>query len=194
MKKTYTPDAGSLAWKVIQFLTTNPSEDLDREAISAKFDCPALHVHTMLTPAVDAGVLIRSESLSAGELVYTLGTPHPAVEAAPGRHPTIKREQPSALPGGVVSKQEFESAVAALDLNAIVFQSNVPVPVGRNRNGTVHQWPAVFERMSAGESFAVPVAHRATLSKAMTDFHKAEKGQLTMRKVSEAELRVWRLS
>lgn len=184
MNKAFNPQPGSLVFKVIQFLTTNPDEVLDAEAISAKFDSPMAHVHTMLGPAVKAGVLVRKENLESGELEYLLGKPTADVEAAPGRHPVIRHGKASALPTTPRAKP--------LDLGAIVFQSDVPAPT--SNNSAARQWPSVFERMSSGDSFAVPVAYRAGLAKAMTDFHKAKKGQLTMRKTGEAEVRVWRLA
>lgn len=62
---------GSVPWKVIQFLESNPDEQLDAEVISAKYDCPRSKVHTLLGEAVQAGSLIRSTDPETGEVVYS---------------------------------------------------------------------------------------------------------------------------
>ena len=84
MTTTYTPREGSAPYKVIAFLTANPDEQLDADLISAKCDCDRRSVHTLLSSAVQAGLLQRSEEPTTGELVYTLGTGTPLKSPAVG--------------------------------------------------------------------------------------------------------------
>lgn len=62
---------GSVPWKVIQFLDSNPDEQLDAEIIAVKYGCPRSKVHTLLGEAVQSGSLARSTDVETGEVVYS---------------------------------------------------------------------------------------------------------------------------
>lgn len=85
---SYAPQQGSVAWKVIEFLTTNPEEELNRDDIAAKFDAAPLSVHTLLRPSVEAGLLKRVEL--EDELVYRLGTGTPEIKPNKAAQPSLR--------------------------------------------------------------------------------------------------------
>ena len=76
MSKSYTPQQGSVAWKVIEFFTTNQQEELTLADLESKFDKAASQFHSLLGAAVEAGVLKRSTN-GDEELVYSFGSGHP---------------------------------------------------------------------------------------------------------------------
>lgn len=95
---SYAPQQGSVAWKVIEFLTTNPDEELTRDDIAAKFDCTSGNVHSLLRQSVDAGLLLRVET--DDELVYRLGKGSPVIKPNKAANPSL-RAPAGAWPGNV---------------------------------------------------------------------------------------------
>ena len=181
----YQPQEGSIAWKVIEFLTTNPEESLTKHDVAAKFDKPASNIHTLLRPAVDAGVLKR-ETDADGELAYCLGSGTPHITANPARHPTLR---PDTLMAGV--KLGKLPRDIAIDLTAIALLDDVPFP---GRAGAAKlDWTVLFNRMRVGQSVVLPKRHRAILMKAVTRWKVDGKGEFTLRKISDTQVGLWRL-
>lgn len=69
MADTYTPRPGSIAWRVIDFLTRNPDEELTRGDIATKFDCVGSSLDSLLSTAVRCGALKRIRN-THNELVW----------------------------------------------------------------------------------------------------------------------------
>lgn len=184
----YAPQQGSVAWKVIEFLTTNPEEELSANEVSAKFDCTSGGVHSMLRASVDAGLLKRVEV--EDELVYRLGTGSPAIKANKGSNPSLRA--PGALwPDNVPPPRLSRGKLPALDLAAVQIETDVAIPTGRNT--IKHDWTALFLRMQPGQSCAIPAAFKYVLGKACGDFKKAELGEMSIRRINDDELRLWRV-
>lgn len=185
---TYTPREGSVPWKVTEFLTTNPDEYLTADDVFAKFDVARGRVHTLLTPAVAAGILARTEDIGSGELHYRLGGGHPLVTARQGRHPTLN-DAPAAPAQDKPRRQRFWVDVATVEI-----RSDVPPPQGSTGPRRV-DWPALLGRMSVGDSFTLPAAATGSLTKAIAAAHKATQGVRYLAQRADADLvRCWRLS
>ena len=58
----YKPRSDSLAYQCIHFFTSNPDEELTLEDITDKFDATRGNIHTLLRPAMDAGLLVRAHN------------------------------------------------------------------------------------------------------------------------------------
>lgn len=189
--KTYTPQQGSIAWKVIEFFTTNPDEALTLQDLEAKFDKGASQFHSLLGAAVEAGVLKREPNPDE-DLVYSLGTGSPLIEANHARNPTSR---PDALLAGssLGFKRNVKPALVATVINPaeIPLLDNVPMP-GRGKAPT--DWPALFRRMKVNQSCVLPIAMRSVLNKACTDAKKSGIGTFALRKINEEKVGVWRLS
>ena len=87
MTTAYSPQSGSVAFKVIEFFTTNPDEELSTDNLEAKFGKPAAQFHTHLALALQAGILKRRTN-DDDELVYSLGKGTAQVQATPHATPT----------------------------------------------------------------------------------------------------------
>lgn len=168
MSNKFTPAAYTVTYQVIEFFKANPEETLDREAVSIKFGCTEHSVHTILGPAVQAGVLLRKENLADGELVYSLGD---LSKLGTKRKP----------------KQPF-----LLDKSSVQIEKDVPLPTVFRRGKS--DFADIFRAMAVGDSFELPVAGRCSVSSAVTAFKKANPGvNLATRTIGD-KLRVWRLA
>lgn len=70
-------------------------------------------------------------------------------------------------------------------------ETDVAIPT--RVNTIKHDWPALFQRMQPGQSCVMPAAFKYVLGKACTDFNKAGLGQMSMRRIGDNELRLWRV-
>lgn len=84
----YTPRAGSLPARVIEFFAANPEEELTRLDVAAKFDCQASAVDAGLEAAVNHGALVRRRGEDS-TLVWCAGRLPKAVQA-PKPRPLLK--------------------------------------------------------------------------------------------------------
>lgn len=180
MSATYTPREGSVAWKAVRFLQANRDEQLDADLISAKWDCARANVHTLLSQAVQAGLLVRSEDLASGELVYSAGTraaPKAADDvrsvAAPSTAPTPSKRPPS--------------APFRMDVGAVQIDKGVPMPSAR----VSMDWTPLLARLEVGDSFLLPDGAKSSIGTAMKAFKDATGKALASRKV-DGGIRVWR--
>ena len=161
--KTYTPQRGSIAWQVIEFFTTNPDEELTTSDLEAKFGKAAVQFHSLLAYAVEAGALVRRTN-GDDELVYAIGTGSPLVQPKPARHPSPR---PDALLAGadMGKRTRNHTAPVAIDLDAIVLRSDVPVPTKRTGK---RDWTPLFTRMQVGQSCTLPLSVHGSLRSACT--------------------------
>lgn len=78
---------GSIAWRVIDFLEANPSEELTRHDVSAKFEIDPVAVEGALMAAVASGHLVRelnADSVLVFRLKYSrTGVPKPFAQSMP---------------------------------------------------------------------------------------------------------------
>lgn len=186
---SYTPQQGSVAWKVIEFLTTNPEEELSANEVSAKFDCTAGGVHSMLCASVDAGLLKRAEV--DDELVYRLGAGTPAIKPNKAANPSLGARGAS-WPAEVSPPRSSRKPLPAIDLAAVAIDNDVAIPPTGGRL-VQHDWPALFNRMKPGQSCAIPAAFKYVLGKACGEFKKTGQGEMSVRRANEDELRLWRV-
>lgn len=190
MKKasSYVPQQGSVAWRVIEFLTTNPDETLRCDDVAAKFGCGAASVHTLLRAGVAAGALVRIET-GDGELEYRLGAGVPVIEAAPHKHPSLSRDADPERNVGVQSAVKKRRPPFRCDLDKVVIEKDVPLHA---INASAFDWSPLLERLQPGDSFALPGEARSSIGAAITRYSKATGVQLIKRTV-DGGIRVWRV-
>ena len=170
MSTTYTPRAGSVALRVIEFLTANPDEQLSAADVAVKFDCTRVNVHTLLAQAVAAGLLVRKEDPKDGELVYVAGSGR-ALATTP-RAPSVPAHRP-------FGASRAPRARYWVDTRTLTIEKNVPLP-GSGHNPI--DWHGLMARMEVGDSVAVDQAARYSLSKTVTERHKmADGGRFVVR-------------
>lgn len=183
--RTYTPQINSVAWRVIEFFTTNPEEELTLSDLETKFEKSASQFYSLLGASVEAGVLKRSTN-SDEELVYSLGDGHASVAPNKARNPSLRSD--ALLAGAVVKKRK---AALAIDLNAVPLRSDVPLPSAK---GKQLDWPKLFKRMEVGQSCELPKAVRAALHKACTKAKADGLGEFALRSGSDETVALWRVA
>lgn len=204
MTTTYTPREGSVPYKVIAFLTANPDEQLDADLISAKCDCDRRSVHTLLSSAVQAGLLQRSEEPTTGELVYTLGTGTPLKSPAVGgfhawldrkglqseeaRAPRRAAHPPMALQQQAAQKKR--TGPYWVDTSSVQIDKGVPMP---SRGSKAIDWSPLLDKLAVGDSFQLPAPAKSAIGTAMKAYKDTTGKVLASRKV-EGGIRVWRVS
>ena len=205
MSNAYTPREGSVAWKVVEFLTMNPEESLDADIISAKFDADRRNVHTLLGPSVQAGLLQRSEDLESGELVYARGKAEaPASQAVPaqkatGFHGWLERKGETSAEGRAARRATAPVAPETppptkkrngpfwIDPKTVRIDKGVQM-AGRS---AAIDWSPLLDALEVGDSFLLPSAAKSAISTAMKAYKDATKKVLISRKVEDG-IRVWR--
>lgn len=183
MTTAYMPREGSATWKTIQYFATYPDEQLTADDISVKFDVGRNGVHTLMGPAVQAGMLRRQEDLASGELVYSQGTGcegiRPSRAAAPSRRVVGQSKSEAARP---------RSAPFWIDTAVVPVEKHRPVP--RERGAHI-DWNGLFDRMDVGDSFPLPTAGSAAVRRAVQVRQRGGSQLFRVRPDGDG-LRVWR--
>ena len=186
----YHPQEGSTAFRVIEFLTKNPLEELTPEDVSVKFDKPRNNVHSLLGPAVLDGALRRSEN-EDGDLVYRLGKCAPMLEANPRAAPSL-RTATQGVWGGVKQVAKPRRALRlSIDVDTITIDTDIPQP-GRT-GGITPDYTRLFARMAPGHSCLLPIGAKGVLSKACTEFKKSGNGLMSISLIDDDSLRLFRV-
>ncbi len=192
-KPAYKPRLDSIPGRVVSWFRENPEEELTSADIIEKFETGQQHIHTVLGPAVEAGLLARHKNEDL-ELVYHLAGKskgRPALQAvanapsssSPFGAPKRSRQNPAAT----------KAALSSIDLAALPIEDNVPLPPGRHNGGI--DWTPLLKRLKVNQSAAVPYLARFTLRNALNTAHKSDKARYALRIDKQAEqLRVWRIA
>lgn len=193
----YTPQAGSLAARVISFFDDNPDEELDLDALEAKFDKPRKQWHSILGAAVLGCVLKREELESDGELVYRLGSGNaPATPFAStkkdrrGEPPADDALARGGWLGAKVSQPAGRPKRFVIDLESIKFIEGVPLPNVKTQAGI--SFAPTLLKMKVGAMFKQPHEAKSALEFAMAKLKKSGGGEWQMRKFPDC-LGVWRV-
>ena len=197
MKVTYTPQADSLPSQVIGYFTNHPDEALLLDDIVDKFGCGRSNIHTKLVLAVDAKMLLRDRN-EDGEYVYKAGANLPKTVLAPAPAPAPAPAKRKGKADGADIDAVLRKPAPVFTLlpkpDDVVIEDGVPI-TSRVGPGSKIDWTPLFKRLKTSQSFKLPLAAKATITKTMTEFHKTGKGRFTIRTFKDTrELRVWRLS
>lgn len=176
---TYTPRADSVAARCITFFKANPDEELTLEDIQDKFDAVRGNIHTLLTPAREAGFLSRDKN-EDGEYLYKAGP---------------KCSKAAILPVGPFGappqrRRVSAPAVELPDPLQVEIRDDVPIPGQRVKR----DWLPLLKRLvKPGQSACLPIQARHTLSQAATQAKKDGLGEYTIRTDQQAQtVTVWR--
>ena len=187
MNKPYTPRADSLPSQVIGYFTNNPKSALLLEEITDLFDCVRGNIHTILRPAVEAGMLARKQN-DDGDYVYYL--PPNFVKSKFSK--TARKSDDSDLEARFRKPSDIDSVRFPDPVN-VVIEDDVPLPAGR---GAFKQdWTPLLKKLQPKQSFKLPMAAQYILAANVTACHKAGPARfITRRFKDKQELRVWRIS
>ena len=194
--RTYCPRSGSLPAAVIAYFQKNLSAKLSSAEVAAKFNVPSASIHTNLNLAVEAGFIARDNGY------YTAGDDidqAPEYGAVDQANATIEkaRETPRNAFGTPITQQASPlppkaptpAKQALPDPASLLIEDDVPLTPGR---GAPVDWGALLARMQPGQSAALPRSAKATLSKAVTEWHKTKPEVFTIKKVNDEQIRIWR--
>lgn len=178
MPKTtpYAPPRDSLAWRVCDYLASNPGEELMRGDIATKFDASPATIDAELEPATAAQLLERVRTEDSG-YVWRLR-----------KH--RKGSFPRPFASSVAAAKRATRTNVLIDLSALVIEKDIPLSEPPKRR---NQWAALFDRMEPGDSILLPNEARAALAHAQSHYRKAARHvTFANRKVSETHSRFWR--
>jgi len=172
----------SIAWRVIDFLEANPTEELLRRDVATKFSIDVVQVDDMLRPAVTAD-RIKRELNADSELVWRLnyskrGTPKPFAEplAAAKRAKRANRKPP-----------------VAIDFSTLVIEPGIAVIERIQPKAGL--WAGLLDRMTPGDSVRLMLEAKDAAAHAQYAYRKANPGaKFVVRKVSDEHCRIWRLA
>jgi hypothetical protein len=195
--KAYRPQEGSVAWRVIEFFTSNPEEKLTPADISAKFEVPSKQVHSLLSLAVLGGALHRSTD-EEDELVYRMGDGIPVIKPNRAAHPTLKGAGLANVIAGAEAGPERAgrrsvAELVDLDLDSVQVEEGVPLPP-KGRQTMSSMIKAKLRTLQPTQSVQLPAAVKKSIGPVMSDLKKEGAGEFTMRLVDADHIRVWRVS
>lgn len=185
----YTPRAGSLPGKMTGFFAANPDEELMLDDIVEKFDVTRNNIHTLLKPAVDAGLLARAKN-DDGEHIYTAGKNEPADEAAQRFVPSPASVWGSPARRARQPRVLFDVSALKLDLIKVDDTMPIPAPMRRGKN----KWGPLFAKLKKpGQNMPIPAAIHCAVNSEANKRKKNKRGAYIVRRMSATESRIWRI-
>ncbi len=181
----YKPRADSLVTRVIGWLKLNVSvQCMSLDDISEHCDAVRGNIHTLLRPAMEAGLLSRTRD-DDGDYFYGRG-PQFYASKQPSMAEFAKPVPTASRPFGNMEP------VAPIDLAEVPIDDNVPMTYGR---GPKQSYEVLLRRLvRPGQSAALPARLRSPVTKAIADWHKQQSaGRFCVRKESTANIRVFRV-
>lgn len=170
----------SIAWRVVDFLQANPSEELGRSDVAAKFDIDASEVDYELRPAVDSGHIVREQNDNG--LVWRLNY--------------SKRGNPKPFAPSLVAARKAARAArkpVVIDFAGLVIEKGIPL-VDNSRAGT-SAWEKLLDRMEAGDSVLLALEARDAAAHAYAAYRRKHPDtKFSVRKVGNEQCRIWRLA
>ena len=188
---TYTPRPDSLPSIVIGYFTNNPGEELTLEDITAKFETPRNNIHTNLSLAVDAGLLVRARN-DDGEYVYKAGKAIPRqidIDRVHRGHATAPSTSEKKATSG------YQSPRKALDLSNLIVEEGVPYLLNAAHKGA-SKWQPLFDKLTKpGQSIAIPGDMRGAVGAAVGKVNKLKtEGTFRVAMTGSDSARVWRIA
>ena len=175
------PRKDSVAWRVVDFLEANPSEELTRHDVAAKFDIDPVQVDDALKQVVASGHIVRelnAESVSVWRLNFTrTGVPKPFALSVGAAKKAVRAQRRPPV---------------SIDFDALVIEEGIPLVVNvPQKRG---QWDRVFGKMRPGDSFQLALEAREAVAHAQANYRKLHPStRFTIRKTGPEHVRVWRL-
>lgn len=181
---TYTPKAGSLAEKVVNYFRLHPTHKLDIDAISTRFGFTG-NVVIALSKSVLHGLLSDGRG---DDPVFTAGPNLPGIV------------NPSAISQPKTNKGtgRGHSKLAHFDINGVQVDKGVPIPAGTVRKKHESKWAPLLAKLTAkGDSLALPDQYRATIDSYIRKLTKARPDKVAQFRTGRdgyGVTRIWRIA
>lgn len=205
----YRPKPGTLPARVIAWLQDNPTEELTREDIGAKWDAYPSTVSLGLEKAVNAGAL-RLARNSEGQEVYRLPiapTPNALAQASPFNGTAAELATPAARTASTANRNltaPKRGAVAipasVLDFSGLKAEVGVPLLGKTKSEPGVSKWQPLIDLLPMPDmSVEFPAEWKSAVAAQTTKLNVAAKkaGKPThykVRLVSQDKARIWRVA
>lgn len=175
----YLPQPGSLAALVVAYFARLRDEELSSHDIATKWGTDMHNLAHRLHSAVDAGLLARDGSM------YSAGPQIGRIDLSPG----------ALLQASAAPLRRHNNVAPPIDMAAIAFEEGYSVCAAKADGARrADLWRDKLRAMRAGQSFQVDIAHRNTISPAMTALHKEGHGKFAMRAIDTQTVRVFCVS
>lgn len=196
--RTYCPRSGSVPARVIAYFQNNLSAKLTNAELALKFEIDAKNTYALLNTAIEANFIARSSGyFTAGDNIDEA----PDYGSADQADATIAQARTTPLnafgapikaqPSPQPPKPPQQAKQALPDPTSLSIDDDVPLP--STRGASVVDWKAgLLDRMTVGQSAALPIAAKSTLAKFTARAHKTTSKVFTTRTTSSTELRIWR--
>jgi hypothetical protein len=180
---TYTQRADRLAAQVINFFRHNADEELMLDDIQEKFSATRGNIHTLLKPAVEAGLLFRGQD-AGGEWVYAKGAKLQANLNA----------MPEPVQRAIAAPKGHASPRHSIDIDALKVEDGIPVAMTNGNAPGVSKWDPLFAKLTkAGQSVAVPGHVKGAIAAAIARRKKDKApGNYCVAMTGNGEARVWK--
>lgn len=199
---TFRPD--SLSARVVNFFAHNPDEELNLEDITEKFDATRGNIHTLLSKALEADLVVRDRDVD-GAYVYRAGkallvnAAH-AVEAVAAADADAEKFSAIVVSGGTTppakkaSAKGYNSPRKVVDLDALTVDEDVPFKP-RRIAGT-NKWQPLFDKLTKpGQSIAFPAGMRGAVGAAAMKINRLKThGNFRVALTGNDTARIWRVA
>lgn len=197
---TFRPD--SLAARVVNFFAHNPDEELNLEDITEKFDATRGNIHTLLSKALEADLVVRSRD-EDGAYVYRAGkallvnAAHAVgavAEADAAKLSAIVVNGGNPPPDKKASAKGYNSARKVVDLDSLVVDEDVPFEP--RRIAGANKWKPLFDKLvKPGQSIEFPSSMRGAVGAAAMKLNRiAPGGRYRVALTGQDKARIWRVA
>jgi hypothetical protein len=182
MTSDWKPEAGTLAFQMIEHFAIEPSSKLDRLEVKTKFNVAGAHVDGMLRPAIDAGAIAVVQDDELGRC-WIAG-------------PKVARfARPSGFKSwlGVRGRKEAPRAAPLPDPGELRARIEHGIPIPEKVPSALMRYDATLSVMSPGDSFTVDKDVSRKFMKTVSDWAKRHDRRFLLRDVDASTSRIWRI-
>ena len=187
----FRPD--SLAARVVNFFSRNPDEELNLEDITDKFDATRGNIHTLLSKAVEADLVVRTRDKD-GAYVYRAGKGLLVNAAQAASTDAALRNTATNAPAKKASAKGYNSARKVVDLDALTVDEDVPFEP--RRIAGANKWQPLFDKLvKPGQSISFPAGMRGAVGAAAMKINRLKThGNFRVALTGNDTARIWRVA
>lgn len=181
---SYTPRAGSIAYRVVEFFQANQHEELTKDDIAQKFDATPNNVHSLLIPVIEIELLSRTRN-GDGEYVYH----HPG-HTVSDKAPAARK--PRTAPAAPTPRTMSTPVRKMINIDALKVEEGIPY-LGDQAKGK-SKWQPLFDKLTKpGQSVRIPADMRGAVGAAIGKINRIKThGTFKVALISDEHARVWR--
>jgi hypothetical protein len=176
----YTPQIGSLAYRICAWFQSNRDEELSRADIAKKFEIAAASIDGLLSACFTASYLNRAKDDDGGAII---------VAGSKLKDLVLSAAPPPVAAG---KKRKLGQRLPPLSLSSLKVEKGVPIPPRRIMEKGRTRYDEIFDALEPDTSIEVPAHYVPAMLKAAQTFGKRTNRKFIVRKVTLTAARVWR--